>query len=111
MADVEVHIAFADMAQRVGTLYASGRGGDRAPVVFEYHSDWLDHKEAFSLEPALQLGRGAYAPPSGLYGSIGDSAPDTWGRRLMQRAERKRAEREARNPRPLTELDDLLGGL
>lgn len=109
MADVEVHVALTDETRRVGTLYAPGRGGDRAPVVFEYHPDWLDHKEAFSLEPALQLGRGAYAPPAGLYGSIGDSAPDTWGRRLMQRAERKRAEREARNPRTLTELDYLLG--
>lgn len=109
MADVEVHIALADSTQRVGTLYAPERGGDRAPVVFEYHPDWLEHKDAFSLEPALQLGRGAYAPLAGLYGSIGDSAPDTWGRRLMQRAERKRAEREARNPRTLTELDYLLG--
>jgi serine/threonine-protein kinase HipA len=109
MADVEVHIALADATQRAGTLYAPERGGDRASVVFEYHPDWLDHDEAFSLEPALQLGRGAYAPPAGLYGSIGDSAPDTWGRRLMQRAERKRAEREARNPRTLTELDYLLG--
>ena len=109
MADVEVHIALADATQRVGTLYAPERGGDRAPVVFEYHPAWLGHKEAFSLEPALQLGRGAYAPPAGLYGSIGDSAPDTWGRRLMQRAERKRAEREARTPRTLTELDYLLG--
>jgi serine/threonine-protein kinase HipA len=109
MADVEVHIELAAATRRVGTLYAPERGGDRAPVVFEYHADWLKHKEAFSLEPALQLGRGAYAPLAGLYGSIGDSAPDTWGRRLMQRAERKRAEREARNPRTVTELDYLLG--
>ncbi|ASR50282.1 type II toxin-antitoxin system HipA family toxin [Blastomonas fulva] len=109
MADVEVHIALAQSTRRVGTLYAPGRGGDRAPVVFEYHPDWLGDVEAFSLEPALQLGRGAYAPPAGLYGSIGDSAPDTWGRRLMQRAERKRADREGRNPRTLTELDYLLG--
>lgn len=109
MADVEVHIALGDATLRVGTLYAPERGGERASVVFEYHPDWLGHEEAFSLEPALALGRGAYAPPAGLYGSIGDSAPDTWGRRLMQRAERKRAAREARAPRTLTELDYLLG--
>jgi serine/threonine-protein kinase HipA len=109
MADVEVHIELAGTTQRVGTLYSSERGGDRAPVVFEYHPDWLDHPEAFSLEPALQLSRGAYAPSVGLYGSIGDSAPDTGGRRLRQRAERKRAEREGRTPRTLTELDYLLG--
>lgn len=57
----------------------------------------------------LQLGRGAFAPTAGLFGSIGDSAPDTWGRRLMQRAECRGAEREARTPRTLTELDYLLG--
>lgn len=109
MADVEVHIALGEATLRVGTLYAPERGGDRAPVVFEYHPDWLNHDAAFSLEPALQLGRGAFAPTAGLFGSIGDSAPDTWGRRLMQRAERREAEREARTPRTLTEIDYLLG--
>jgi len=44
-----------------------------------------------------------------IFGSIGDSAPDTWGRRLMQRAERRRAEREGRAIRTLQELDYLLG--
>jgi serine/threonine-protein kinase HipA len=109
MADVEVHIALGGDTLRVGTLYVPGRGGTRAPVVFEYHPDWLAHKEAFSLEPALHLGRGAFAPAAGLYGSIGDSAPDTWGKQLMQRAERRRAEIEARAPRSLSELDYLLG--
>jgi hypothetical protein len=109
MTDVEVHIALGEATLRVGTLYAPERGGDRAPVVFEYHPDWLNHAAAFSLEPALQLGRGAFAPNAGLFGSIGDSAPDTWGRRLMQRAERRAAEREARTPRTLNEIDYLLG--
>jgi serine/threonine-protein kinase HipA len=89
MADVEVHITLGEATLRVGTLYAPERGGDRAHVVFEYHPDWLNHGAAFSLEPALQLGRGAFAPTAGLFGSIGDSVPDTWGRRLMQRAERR----------------------
>lgn len=49
MADVEVHIALGEATLRVGTLYAPERGGDRAPVVFEYHPDWLNHDAAFSL--------------------------------------------------------------
>ncbi|AJE48705.1 type II toxin-antitoxin system HipA family toxin [Celeribacter indicus] len=59
---------------------------------------------------ALLLTRGAFAPPAGLstFGSIGDSAPDTWGRRLMQRAERRSAERDRRAVRTLTESDYLL---
>jgi len=38
-----------------------------------------------------------------------DSAPDTWGRRLMQRVERRLAEREGRAVRTLLESDYLLG--
>lgn len=40
---------------------------------------------------------------------FGDSAPDTWGRRLMQRAERRLAQREGRPVRTLMETDYLLG--
>lgn len=106
--DVEVYIDVEGEVRRVGTLYPPRRG-PRAPVTFEYHDVWLDDPNRFSLEPALQLNRGAFAPNEGLFGSIGDSAPDTWGRRLMQRAERRRAEREGRAVRTLGELDYLLG--
>src|ERR1035437_2540078 len=78
---------------------------------FESAPAWLSDAARFSLEPALALNRGAFAPAGGaaIFGSIGDSAPDTWGRRLMQRAERRRAEREGRQPRTLMESDYLLG--
>ena len=78
---------------------------------FEYHADWLNEPAKFSLEPALTLNRGAFSPQAGqpIFGSIGDSAPDTWGRRLMQRAERRSADREGRPVRTLMEADYLLG--
>lgn len=44
-----------------------------------------------------------------MFGSLGDSAPDSWGRRLLQRAERRRAEHEGRAARTLAETDYLLG--
>lgn len=106
--DVEVHIDLGGETPRVGTLYAPRRG-PRAPVTFEYHDSWLGETNRFSLEPALRLDRGTFAPNEGLFGSIGDSAPDTWGRRLMQRAERRRAQIEGRAVRALSELDYLLG--
>jgi serine/threonine-protein kinase HipA len=55
--------------------------------------------------------RGGFSPGAGhsLFGSIGDSAPDTWGRRLMQRAERRAAQKEGRQVRTLMETDYLLG--
>src|SRR5215469_1083565 len=110
VADIEVHIDFAPGRKRVGTLHRHARRGGEA-ISFEYHPAWLEDRACFSLEPALALGRGAFVPTGSLpiFGSIGDSAPDTWGRRLMQRAERRRAERERRAIRTLQELDYLLG--
>jgi serine/threonine-protein kinase HipA len=43
-----------------------------------------------------------------MFGAIGDSAPDHWGRALMRRMERRRAEREGGAPRTLQEFDFLL---
>ena len=43
-----------------------------------------------------------------MFGAIGDSAPDRWGRALMRRMERRRAEREGGAPRTLQEIDFLL---
>jgi serine/threonine-protein kinase HipA len=108
--DIEVHIDFARGLKRVGTLQRHARRGNET-TSFEYHPDWLGDDARFSLEPALTLNRGAFAPAGGaaIFGSIGDSAPETWGRRLMQRAERRSAEREGRQPRTLMESDYLLG--
>jgi serine/threonine-protein kinase HipA len=99
----------------LGTPYLAGRlwarmRNDRESATFEYDKAWLAHPERFSLEPALQLGPGPFHAPSAkpLFGAIGDSAPDRWGRVLMRRAERRRAEHERLAPRALREIDYLL---
>ncbi len=83
---------------------------DRESATFEYEKSWLSHADRFSLEPALHLGPGQFHAPSGqpLFGAIGDSAPDRWGRVLMRRAERRRADLEKQTPRTLREIDYLL---
>jgi serine/threonine-protein kinase HipA len=43
-----------------------------------------------------------------LFGGVSDAAPDRWGRKLMQRLERRQAERERRTVRALGEIDFLL---
>jgi serine/threonine-protein kinase HipA len=108
--EIEVYIDFTPGLKRVGTLHRHARRGIEA-VSFEYHPAWLNESASFALEPALTLNRGTFAPADGapIFGSIGDSAPDTWGRRLMQRAERRRAEHEGRQVRTLMEADYLLG--
>jgi len=110
LADFEAHIDLHGLTRRVG-LARSNRVRGAETVVFEYAPEWLADPDRFSIEPALALTRGGFAPPPGqaTFGSIGDSAPDSWGRRLMQRAERRLAEREGRAIRTLAESDYLLG--
>jgi len=43
-----------------------------------------------------------------MFGAIGDSAPDRWGRALMRRMERELAERDGRPTRTLWEMEFLL---
>ncbi len=94
----------------VGRLWPRVRN-ERESASFEYDRNWLTHPERFSLEPALKLGPGPFHTPPGkpLFGAIGDSAPDRWGRVLMRRAERRRAERQGETPRHVREMDYLLG--
>jgi serine/threonine-protein kinase HipA len=110
MTDFEVHIDLHGRTRSIG-LARSNRVRGTETILFEYDRAWLEDPDRFSLEPALALTRGAFAPPAGLatFGSIGDSAPDTWGRRLMQRAERRLADHESRAIRTLAESDYLLG--
>ena len=93
----------------VGRLWWRSRKG-RESASFEYDSRWLEHRERFALEPALALTPGPFhtAPGRSLFGAVGDSTPDRWGRLLMRRAERRRARQEGRAPRALSEADVLL---
>ena len=93
----------------MGRLWTRSRG-NKDSATFEYDKSWLAHPDRFSLEPALKLGPGPFHTTSDkpLFGAIGDSAPDRWGRVLMRRAERRRAETAGETPRTLREIDYLL---
>lgn len=80
-------------------------------ATFTYDDAWLHHPNRFALEPALSLGPDPYytADRQVLFGALGDSAPDRWGRTLLARAERQRAAAAGQAPRALRELDYLLG--
>jgi serine/threonine-protein kinase HipA len=106
---VLVYVDIAGVSRLVGRLWARVRKG-RESATFEYDPGWLQNADRFSLEPALMLASGPFHTPSDkpLFGAIGDSAPDRWGRVLMRRAERRRAERARETPRTLMEIDYLL---
>lgn len=110
--DQEIFV-YADLQgqpQLAGRLWSRTRGA-RDSATFEYDSAWLVNPKRFSLEPALNLGPGPCHPAAKqpLFGSIGDSAPDRWGRALMRRAERRRAARQSRTPGTLRAINYLLG--
>jgi serine/threonine-protein kinase HipA len=93
----------------VGRLWGRARK-NKESATFEYDRSWLENPARFSLEPALNLGPGPFhtVGDAPMFGAIGDSAPDRWGRTLMRRMERRRAEREKQAPRTLQEMDYLL---
>lgn len=107
---VFVHADLDGVTHVVGRLHARFRKG-RQTASFAYEPSWLDSPSRYPLEPALDLVEVPHHTTGDhpLFGSIGDSAPDRWGRNLMRRAERKRANAEGRQPRALNEIDFLVG--
>ena len=97
-----VYVDLDGVPHLMGRLWARVRK-NKESATFEYDEGWLQHPARFSLEPALQLGPGPFHTPADtpMFGAIGDSAPDRWGRALMRRMERRRAEREGTAPRTL----------
>lgn len=107
--EVFVYVDLEGRPVLVGRLWARFKDG-RESAAFEYDDAWLSREERFPLEPALLLEIGKYhtAPGRRIFGAFGDSAPDRWGRTLMQIAERRQAGQEGRSPRFLREIDYLL---
>ncbi len=112
MSDREL-LVFADLEGAphfAGRLWTR-RARNRESATFEYDADWLANRQGFALEPALTLGSGPQhtLQSRALFGAFGDSAPDRWGRMLIQREERRRARAEGRAPRSFGEADFLMG--
>jgi serine/threonine-protein kinase HipA len=107
--DVFVYADLDGVAHLVGRLWARVRK-NKEGATFEYDDSWLQNPNRFSLEPALKVGPGPFHTGADMpmFGAIGDSAPDRWGRALMRRMERRRAEHEKQTPRTLHEIDYLL---
>jgi len=91
-----------------GTLYGHVRGAG-ASATFVYDQDYLAHPHAYPLDPRLPLLSGPHQTDVGqaLFGAMTDSAPDRWGRRLMQRY--ARSTHSHPGDRTLTDLDYLIG--
>ncbi len=110
--DIEVWLADNTLGPdaQVGTLTrAAGRGAE--VVRFEYARSWIEAKQAFAIDPELALTPGPHFVAAGrvLNGIFRDTAPDRWGRVLMERREAALARASARPVRRLTDWDFLIG--
>ncbi len=67
---------------------------------FEYDASWLSDRRFSSFDPDLQMFSGRQYVPQDKenFGIFLDSAPDRWGRVLLERREAERARDEGRKP-------------
>ncbi len=92
MTDFSAQVALGESLVRVGRLRFT-HAGPRQFSNFTYDPDWVEDERAFALQPDLPLdGASFYASGQpghmrdALAGVFSDAAPDTWGRRLLERA-------------------------
>lgn len=106
MTTVEVFVDRSGTSLLVGQAHFTRQRG-RLSTTFLYDAGYLAG-DGTSIDPALPLVTGAQHQV-GLVRAFADSAPDRWGRNLIEKAERMRARAEHRAPRQLDDLDFLLG--
>lgn len=108
--DVFLSAAHLGIEARVGCLRRDTLRTELA-ATFEYDPDWLKTGNCFMLDPRLELWAGEQHPEVDMptFGVFMDSAPDRWGRVLLERREAALADREGRKMKQLQEVDFLLG--
>lgn len=106
MTTLEVFVDEAGSARLVGQAHFT-RTRSQISTTFLYDPGYLADG-GMSIDPALPLVSGSQHQP-GLVRAFADSAPDRWGRNLIEKAERTRAREEGRAPRGLDDLDFLVG--
>lgn len=99
-----------DEPKLLGRLFVSTiKGGET--YSFEYDNEWLSSTNyTVSIDPDF-MGYGGREYPNGnsIFGVFADASPDRWGRLLMNKKERKIADKESRKPKRLNESDFLMG--
>jgi len=92
MPDFTAHVALGQSLTPVGHLRFT-HAGPRQYSTFSYSPAWIEHPRAFAVQPAFPLEAGPFhtsGQPGNLHdalaGVFADAAPDSWGRRLLERA-------------------------
>ncbi|MBQ7680553.1 MAG: type II toxin-antitoxin system HipA family toxin [Butyrivibrio sp.] len=110
MREFEVHAGWLDPAETIGICRINTVRGNEV-ISFSYDVSWLQNHPSFNLDPDVQHAEGWQYPPADKpsFGFLADTAPDRWGRKLMDRREGLDAELEHRAKRKLMESDYILG--
>jgi len=106
MTTLEVWTEQGGSARLVGQAHFTRMRG-QVSTTFIYDAGYLANG-GINIDPGLQLTSGSQHQ-SGLLRAFADSAPDRWGRNLIEKAERARAREASRTPRGLDDVDFLLG--
>ena len=108
--ETDVVVSIAGEEVLAGRLWTH-RSRGRESATFSYAESYLALDGAYELDPRLPLLGGPQQTAEGqaIFASFSDCAPDRWGRRLIARSERRRAEAERRTERSIGEIDYLLG--
>lgn len=92
MADFTAHVVLGESLMPVGQLRFT-RNGPRQFSTFAYDPAWIENPRAFAVQPDFPLEGGPFHTSGqpgnmrdALAGAFADAAPDTWGRRLLERA-------------------------
>lgn len=98
-SSLQVDVDVDGESVHVGTAHFTRRGRG-VTTTFAYSPTYLSRPGAYAIDPALPLdvGRGH---TTGLPGAFADSAPDRWGRRLIEKA--------WPGPASISEVDYLVG--
>jgi serine/threonine-protein kinase HipA len=81
---------------------------EHGTYAFEYSEAWRAERGTFAIDPSLLVVPGEVFS-TGLPGIFDDSAPDRWGRLLLDRREQLRAGQTGQHPRVFSDWDYLLG--
>lgn len=91
MPDFTAHVALGESLTPVGQLRFT-QAGPRQFSTFSYDAAWSENPRAFALQPDLPFEGGPFHTSGqpghmrdALAGVFSDAAPDSWGRRLLER--------------------------
>jgi len=91
------------------SLKSSANNNTRVSSLFSYADAYLSRPGSRNIDPVLVFDTGAQPAAGQLHGVFRDSAPDRWGRMLIDHRYRKETQITGTALRALSEVDYLLG--